>query len=444
MDPKVTFSESELRYDSQVEKSKQFIHNAIEVVLSSGDFQREINSHSTPQMILDKTAERIGQLVRFESSGLYIVDQETSDIRLSVCTPDDSKEIIEDEIEFLIDNGFIAWAMRERRGVTVFSKDGRHRVLLHVIATYSHTWGLFIGVFPSQLKRLPDASLEFLSIILRNAANGLESVTLQHQLLNQKGELQKKVDEKAQKLIRYERKLLQIQKMDAIAELAGGIAHQFNNALAGLIGNLDLAEMVLEQDSNSKAIGYIERTRPLVKRMTDLTKQFLVYAQGGHYQPNRMSFNQFADTALPVIQSSINPAFQVYCDIPGDISKVNLDSAQMQIALTAIVDNAVEAMEGGGEIRISATNARISDGDQVFGTELEAGCYVCLSIQDTGSGMDYKTRSRVFEPFFSTKFAGRGLSMAAVFSIVKNHQGWIGLDTEVGKGTIVHIYLPAV
>jgi signal transduction histidine kinase len=116
----------------------------------------------------------------------------------------------------------------------------------------------------------------------------------------------------------------------------------------------------------------------------------------------------------------------------------------MQMVLSAIMANSNEAMEDPGRIRISTRNM---DLDQEFIKEhlgLKPGPHVCLSIEDDGKGMDEETRSRIFEPFFTTKFQGRGLGMAASYGIVRHHDGWISIDSELGKGTTVRIYLPAI
>jgi CheY-like chemotaxis protein len=116
----------------------------------------------------------------------------------------------------------------------------------------------------------------------------------------------------------------------------------------------------------------------------------------------------------------------------------------MQMVLSAIFINASEAMEGKGSIQVTCRNKRITDETIIDFPSLKPGDYVKITIKDDGKGMDEDTRSSIFEPFFTTKFQGRGLGMAASYGIIKNHDGWISVDSELGKGTAVHIYLPAV
>jgi signal transduction histidine kinase len=116
----------------------------------------------------------------------------------------------------------------------------------------------------------------------------------------------------------------------------------------------------------------------------------------------------------------------------------------MQMVLSAIMTNSNEAMEGPGRIRISTRNMDLGEDFVKDHPDLKPGPYVCVSIEDDGRGMDEETRKRIFDPFFTTHFMGRGLGMASVYGIIKNHDGTITVDSELGKGTVVHIYLPAI
>lgn len=241
---------------------------------------------------------------------------------------------------------------------------------------------------------------------------------------------------------RLEAQLMQSKKMEAIATLAGGIAHQFNNALSGVTANLDLLEM--DSGQNEKARFYVEPMRKSALRMAQLTSQLLAYARGGKYQAKTISLADFVRDTLPLIEHTLKPSAHVETDLPHDIMSVKADVTQMQMLLSALFSNASEAIEDEGRIRVTCRNEVMTE-DSVKGFQgLKSGPYVILTIEDDGRGMDEETRYRVFEPFFTTKFQGRGLGMAAVYGIVKNHDGWVSVDSEIGKGTRVRIYLPAV
>jgi PAS domain S-box-containing protein len=249
----------------------------------------------------------------------------------------------------------------------------------------------------------------------------------------------KKTEEEKKKL---EAQLHLAQKMEAIGKLAGGISRQFNNALFAITGNLDLLEM--DFSGNEKVADCIRGMKDSARRMTRLTAKLLAYARGGKYQAETISLNDFVRDTLPLVRHTIDSAISVDTDLPPVVYNVKADLTQMQMTLSAVLSNAAEAMDGKGQIRIVCKNTRITDETAVDFPELKPGNYICLTITDDGKGMDEETKARIFEPFFTTRVEGRGLGMAAVYGIIKNHDGWIAVDSELGKGTIVKIYLPAV
>ena len=239
-----------------------------------------------------------------------------------------------------------------------------------------------------------------------------------------------------------ENKLRQAQKMEAIGTLAGGIAHQFNNALYTITGNIDLLEMDFPGDENVS--NYVKEMKASAFRMTQLTARLLAYARGGKYQAKTVSLGDFVRETLPLVKYALGSSINVDTDLPPDVFNVTVDLTQMQMMLSAVLSNASEAMEGQGHIRVACRNEIITK--EIAGNfpELTPGNYACLMIADDGKGMNEETQKRVFEPFFTTKAEGRGLGLAAAYGIVKNHDGWISVDSELGKGTVVKIYLPAV
>ena len=244
------------------------------------------------------------------------------------------------------------------------------------------------------------------------------------------------------KLAEEEKKELQIQRMESIFTLAGGIAHDFNNALSGITGNIELLKMDLPNMANIDR--YVAAMSNAAQRMVHLTNQLLAYARGGKYWPINISLNEFVEETLPMIQHKIAPAICVKTNLASDILNIEADMTQMHMALSAVVINAAEAIEGQGQIIIRTSNKEIDEGIAKYNPGLKPGRYNCLTVQDDGKGMDAETKRKIFEPFFTRKFQGRGLGMAAVYGIVKNHGGWISVESQLGKGTVVRIYLPAV
>ncbi|MGB5991576.1 MAG: response regulator [Desulfobacterales bacterium] len=244
------------------------------------------------------------------------------------------------------------------------------------------------------------------------------------------------------KLAEEEKKELQVQRMESIFTLAGGIAHDFNNALSGITGNIELLKMDLPNVASIDR--YVEAMSNAAQRMVHLTNQLLAYARGGKYWPINISLNEFVEETLPMIQHKIAPAICVKTNLASDILNIEADMTQMHMALSAVVINAAEAIEGQGQIIIRTSNKEIDEGIAKYNPGLKPGRYNCLTVQDDGKGMDAETKRKIFEPFFTRKFQGRGLGMAAVYGIVKNHGGWISVESQLGKGTVVRIYLPAV
>ncbi|NQT71066.1 MAG: response regulator [Desulfobacteraceae bacterium] len=241
---------------------------------------------------------------------------------------------------------------------------------------------------------------------------------------------------------RVEKRTAELNKLKAINTLAGGIAHQFNNALFGITGNLDLIEMDLPD--NADIARYVRQMKGSVDRMTKLTDQLLAYSRGGKYQAETISLNAFVENVLPLIQHGIDRSIKIETDLLTDVLNINADPAQMQMVFSAILTNASEAIEGEGRIRISIRGAEIDDEFVKYHSALKPGYHVCLEVDDNGKGMDNEIRSKIFEPFFTTKSPGRGLGMAAAYGVVKNHNGWISVYSEAGRGTVVRIYLPAI
>ena len=237
-----------------------------------------------------------------------------------------------------------------------------------------------------------------------------------------------------------EARLQEAQKMEAIATLAGGIAHEFNNALCVVIPNIDLLKAKLPENEEIN-----KHTQPIdasARRMALLTSQLLAYARGGKYRPEQISLNTFVQETLPFVKHVIKSGIVVETHLVEDFCYVEADPTQLQMVLLAVMMNAAEALEDTGYIRLTVRHEEIDEEVAQGHHDLKPGPYICLTIEDNGSGMGEEIKMRVFEPFFTTKFQGRGLGMAAVYGIVKNHDGWVVVDSEVGKGTVVRIYLP--
>ena len=247
----------------------------------------------------------------------------------------------------------------------------------------------------------------------------------------------RRLEEERQKL---EEQLFQSQKMDAIGQLASGVAHDFNNILTGIQGNASLIMM----DYNAEHLHYqrLSRIEENVKRGAKLTKQLLGFARGGKYEIRTLDVNDLVRKNAQLFTET-RKEIEADFELQDNVCPVEADAGQIDQVLLNIYINAGHAMPGGGNLHIRTANVTLPEKDaQAF--EIPPGDYVRISISDTGTGMDQATLKRIFEPFFTTKAkqGGTGLGLASAYGIIRNHGGAITVQSEPGCGATFIIYLP--
>jgi len=241
-----------------------------------------------------------------------------------------------------------------------------------------------------------------------------------------------------------EQQLIQAQKKEAVISLAGGIAHNFNNILVGIMG---YSEYLLSKkgasDPDYKALKIINEGT--VKAST-LVRQLLDAARVGQYHPGRVNLNDIITGTLPLIKGTFQKAIEITTDLERDLKIIEGDTSQLEQSVLNLCINARDAMPSGGTLLIETVNRRLDKGFVDTHLGLREGDYVVLSISDTGVGMAPDTKQRIFEPFFTTKerTGGRGMGLSTVYGIVKNHAGKITVYSEPGKGTTFRLYFPVV
>jgi signal transduction histidine kinase len=237
-----------------------------------------------------------------------------------------------------------------------------------------------------------------------------------------------------------EMKLRNAQKMEAISTLAGGIAHEFNNSLMILSGSAETLQLKLPGDGHVKR--FAEIVQNSIQRMAQLADQLLAYARGGNYHSRTIDLPHFVRNTLAVIRHNSKPGIHIETDLPQDVLNIHGDPTQLQMVISAVMQNASEAIEDEGRIRVVIRDEDIDETYARQYTGFIPGPYVSLTIEDNGKGMNRETKKMVLDPFFTTKSQATGLSMSAVYGIVKNHDGFIYVESRPGKGTAVRIYLP--
>ena len=229
--------------------------------------------------------------------------------------------------------------------------------------------------------------------------------------------------------------IVKMQKFESLGILAGGIAHDFNNILTAILGNVSLAKI----DSHPKDIlERLNETEKALNRAKYLTQQLLNFSKDGLPIKEVTSVSDLIKDSANFMLSGSNVKCEF--DIPDDLWVIEADENQINQVITNIVINAVQAMPKGGTINISARNINLKDGEI---PPLSQGNYIKISIQDHGIGISKENLQRIFDPYFTTKKEGTGLGLTVSFYIVRNHNGYISVESELGIGTTFHIYLPA-
>jgi len=242
-----------------------------------------------------------------------------------------------------------------------------------------------------------------------------------------------------QKLL--EGQLRQAQKMESLGTLAGGIAHDFNNLLMGIQGRTSL--ILMDASSSHPYTEHLKGIEDYVKSAADLTRQLLGFARGGKYEVKPTDLNKLIAKQNQMFGRT-RKEINIRERFDENLWTIDADRGQIEQVLLNIYVNAWQAMPGGGDLRIETGNIHVDD-TFIRPYHVEPGEYVKLSIIDTGVGMDKETQQRIFDPFFTTKDMGRGtgLGLASAYGIIKNHDGFIDVYSEIDKGTTFNIYLPA-
>ncbi|MDD2541379.1 MAG: PocR ligand-binding domain-containing protein [Desulfuromonadaceae bacterium] len=249
-----------------------------------------------------------------------------------------------------------------------------------------------------------------------------------------------------QKRLKEERVVLeqqfqQAQKMESLGVLAGGIAHDFNNLLAVIIGHCSLAKL-----RPITAVDNIPQIEAAAERAAALCQQMLAYAGKANITKSLIHLEDLVSEMVNMSKSTIGQNVKISCDFAPDISPIKADASQIRQVVMNLIINAAEAVgELQGEVRVSLSKRTVRVDQQEkdhLGAIIPAGYYICLEITDNGCGMNGETRQRIFEPFYTTKFTGRGLGMSAVLGIIKSHNGALQLFSQLAEGTTFKVYLP--
>ncbi|HYW12438.1 MAG TPA: PAS domain S-box protein [Longimicrobium sp.] len=243
-------------------------------------------------------------------------------------------------------------------------------------------------------------------------------------------------------LRRSEQQLLQVQKMEAVGRLAGGVAHDFNNLLTAIRGNAELLLADIPPDSPSRED--VEEIRRAADRAAALTRQLLAFSRRQVLQPRLLDLNQSVAEMQRMLRRLLGEDVELATRLDPDLRRVRADPAQVEQVILNLVVNGRDAMPEGGVVMVCTSNMELGEEMRRKFAYVVPGQYVLLEVGDTGTGMDPATLEMAFEPFFTTKPTGKGtgLGLSMVYGIVKQSGGYVWIDSEPGRGTRVRVYLP--
>ena len=243
--------------------------------------------------------------------------------------------------------------------------------------------------------------------------------------------------------LNMEAQFRQVQKMESVGQLAAGVAHDFNNILTIIQGHAGL--MLTDSGLNSILADSAQQISLAAERAANLTRQLLMFSRKQVMQPRLLDLNEVIANVFKMLRALAGDQVTVRRNTAADIPPIHADPGMLEQVLVNLAVNSRDAMPRGGQLSISTFAKEINEAYVLRQPEARTGYYVGLSISDTGHGMDSATLGRIFEPFFTTKEIGKGtgLGLATVYGIVKQHHGWVEVESQVGRGTTFTIFIPA-
>jgi len=234
--------------------------------------------------------------------------------------------------------------------------------------------------------------------------------------------------------------LVQSKKLEVVGQLAGGVAHNFNNLLTGILGSIEIARM--DTPPTSPAASNLDMARDAAVKAAGLARQLLAYGRNAMVVPVAQMASSLVESALDLICSSVPSSVKVVRELSPDAWEVLADSSQLTQVLLELINNARESMEDKGAITVRTGNVTVDEAYVATRPFARTGEFVVISVADTGPGIDPAMMARLFEPFATTRQFGRGLGLPTVFGSIKQAGGWVDVQSEPGAGTTVDLYLP--
>jgi PAS domain S-box-containing protein len=256
--------------------------------------------------------------------------------------------------------------------------------------------------------------------------------------------LEARVEARTAELRATEEALRQAQKMEAIGQLTGGIAHDFNNLLQGITGSLDLVQRRIGQGRLADLDRFIAGAMASANRAAALTHRLLAFARRQPLDPRPVQVNPLVRSMEELLRRTLGERIDLKLKLTTGLWMTRCDANQLESAILNLAINARDAMPEGGQLVIGTENKQVDQATAAAHIDRTAGDYVCVSVSDTGTGMDAETIARAFEPFFTTKPLGQGtgLGLSMIYGFARQSEGFIEMESSLGRGTAVHLCLP--
>ncbi|HKW52488.1 MAG TPA: ATP-binding protein [Stellaceae bacterium] len=299
-----------------------------------------------------------------------------------------------------------------------------------------------------------ESDLRLFDVLARQAADLIERAEAEASLRDLNASLEARIAERTRALEaamaeqrKTEAAFHQAQRLDAIGQLTGGVAHDFNNLLTVVVGNLDLIRHLSSKPGEipeQTLCRLVDGTQRAVERGERLTRQLLAFSRQGMFQLQVLDLHATLDAFAPLLQRALGETIEMHLAFGDARWFSKLDLAQFEAAILNLVINARDAMPKGGTLTIATSAMRVAAEEARRDPTLAEGSYVILGVSDTGSGIAPSILERVFEPFFTTKEIGKGsgLGLSQVYGFTRQSGGHVAIDSEVGRGTTIKLYLP--
>ncbi len=429
----------------QAQVTQEFLLDLLDRLRALGD----------PRAILEMAMARLGQHLGAQRAGYAELAGDLTTMEVITCHADGVPVLAS---QFALDMFGLANARRLRGGLTVVQADvqadpanagGTFRALgtrgvICVPLMRDHALRATVWIATTVKRDWDPAEVSLVEDVAARVWDTVERARAEAALRRANALLEERIQAALEARARVEDALRQSQKMEAIGQLTGGLAHDFNNMLQGISSAVELMRRRIAAGRTEEAVRYVEAAQAGVARAAALTQRLLAFSRRQALAPRRVEMNALVEGVAPLLRQTLGPAITVELRLAVPCWAVQCDPNQLENALLNLAINARDAMPGGGLLVVETAPAMLDEADLAGQPGTRPGAFGRLSVRDTGQGMTPDVLSHALEPFFTTKPAGQGtgLGLSQVYGFVSQSNGLVRLESVAGQGTEVHLFLP--